>query len=372
MKSMIKNIIICALTISAGFSEPVAIKGMAEVDLKDASGKVIPEKEAVRLAAEIAQLQAVENAIRGASDAIRQQYAERVGDSEERKTTVMNMVVDKTIQTEPRTNQSRPRMRVFLTGKIDMTALRDQLNSWPKIAQQVDYSDIQMALFYVVTKTEDTIKGGTEYVDSSESSTSRNESGSENLSENGVEVSEKVVETERTRVGLKAVESTDKVVTKIDVELTGLWATGLITQFNDKGFGEVSKGSDFEFNEKYTKDIAVSGKVSVGTMRTLVPEMREVAGMEEGGLIVIGSLNILSPTKDSVTGLWSSEAVMSAEVRKMPKEGRKIATVVTGLKPISKKSLGKTQDSARKSVLSLMAPAAADEIISSLKNKGIL
>ena len=369
---MIKNIIIYALAVSAGFSEPLAIQGMAEVDLKDASGKAIPEKEAVRLATEIAQSQAVENAISKTSDAIRQQYAERVGDSEERKKTVMNMVVDKTIQTEPRTNLSTPRMRVYLRGKIDMTALGDQLNSWPKIAQQVDYSDVQMALFYVVTKTEDTIKGGTDYVDSSESSTSRNESGSENLSENGVEVSEKVVETERTRVGLKAVESTDKVVTKVDVELTGLWATGLGTQFSDKGFLSLYSAENFEFNEKYSEDIAVSGKVSLATMRTLVPEMREVAEMEEGGLIVIGSLNILAPTKDSITGLWSSEAVMSAQVYKMPKGGGKIAPLVTGLKPVSRKSLGKTQDSARKSVLSLMAPAAADEIISSLKNKGIL
>ncbi|MDB4374073.1 hypothetical protein N9115_01650 [bacterium] len=370
MKSMIKNIIICVLTISAGFSEPVAIKGMAEVDLKDASGKAIPEKEAVRLAAEIAQLQAVENAIRGASDAIRQQYKERVGDSEERKKTVMNMVVDKTIQTEPRTDQSRPRMRVFLTGKIDMTALRDQLNSWPKIAQQVDYSDVEMALFYVVTRTTKTIKGGTGFEVSSKSTGSTKESGSENLSENGVEVSEKVVESDRLQVLENVVETEGETITEVDIKNGDLWATGLATQFADKGFESVYEGGEFLFSEKYTKDISASGKVSFATRKTLVPEMSE--NMGEGGLIVIGRLDFLQSTKDSVSGLWSSEAVMSGKVYKLPKEGKKIAPLVTGLKPISKKSLGKTKDSAQKSVLSLMAPAAADEIISSLKNKGIL
>lgn len=367
---MIKNIIICALTVSAGFSEPVAIKGMAEVDLKDASGKVIPEKEAVRLATEIAQYQAVENAISRASDAIRQQYAERVGDSEERKKMVMNMVVDKTIQTEPRTNQSRPRMRVFLTGKIDMTALRDQLNSWPKIAQQVDYSDVEMALFYVVTRTTKTIKGGTGFDVSSKSTGSTKESGSENLSENGVEVSEKVVESDRLQVLESVVETEGETITEVDIKNGDLWATGLATQFADKGFESVYLGGDFLFSEKYTEDISASGKVSFATRKTLVPEMSEAMG--EGGLIVIGRLDFLQTTKDSASGLWSSEAVMSGKVYKLPKEGKKIAPLVTGLKPISKKSLGKTKDGAQKSVLSLMAPAAADEIISSLKNKGIL
>ena len=156
MKNIISIVFVNFIILASGLSELVSIQGMAEVDLKQSGGKAIPEKEAVRLATEIAQLQAVENAIGRVSSDVRQQYAERVGDSEERKKIVMNMVVDKTIQTEPRTNLSTPRMRVYLRGKMDMAALRDQLNRWTKMVQQVDYSKVQMALFYTVRRIAET------------------------------------------------------------------------------------------------------------------------------------------------------------------------------------------------------------------------
>ncbi|MCH1509095.1 MAG: hypothetical protein L7T84_07830 [Akkermansiaceae bacterium] len=368
MKSMIKNIIIYAIAVSAGFAEPLAIQGMAEVDLKDASGKAIPEKEAVRLATEIAQFQAVENAISRASSTIRQQYAERVGDSEERKRTVMNMVVDKTIQTEPRTNLSTPRMRVYLRGKIDMTALRDQLNSWPKMVQQVDYSEVQLALFYTVRKIAETVRLESGRESSDSSAVSAKESGSESITENGVEVSESVTENVSKTELRKSINRADELIWEHDVDQQDNFGSSLTEQFTEKGFESIMGGEFFEVQEVLNEEVGSKGRATAKTLKKVIQDVKDEGEFTEGGLVVIGNLDFKEPVKDSVSGLWSVEATMKGKIYKIGKGA--IPRTVGALEVITKKSLGETQESAKTSVLSAMAPLAADEIISKLKNKG--
>ena len=368
MKNIINIVCVNFIILASGLSELVSTQGMAEVDLKDASGKAIPEKEAVRLATEIAQSQAVENAISKTSDAIRQQYAERVGDSEERKKTVMNMVVDKTIQTEPRTNLSTPRMRVYLRGKIDMAALRDQLNSWTKMVQQVDYSKVQMALFYTVRRIAETRRLASGEESSDSSAVSAKESGSESITENGVEVSESVAEN-ATKTRLKtSINRADENIWEQDADQQENWGVGLQEQFIEKGFESIIGGEFFDVQEVLNKEVGSKGRATATTLKKVIQDVKDEADFTDGGLVIIGNLDFKEPVKDSLSGLWSVEATMKGKIYKVGKGI--IPRTVGALEVITKKSLGETQESAKTSVLSAMAPLAADEIISKLKNKG--
>jgi hypothetical protein len=106
------------------------------------------------------------------------------------------------------------------------------------------------------------------------------------------------------------------------------------------------------------------------TIAQLLSEV-EVENIEGGiELIVIGSLDFSIPTKDPISGMNMVEATMSGKV--MMLMGSSIPRTVAALEPKSFKAIGDTQEVAKKRVLEAMAPLTADEIISKLKNNGIL
>jgi hypothetical protein len=158
-------------------------------------------------------------------------------------------------------------------------------------------------------------------------------------------------------------------VYKSDDQLKANWGENLLDQFNDKGFEETVDGSFFDVSEKLDDDINNRGKISAKTLRTLVPEVREAdLGVE---LLILGRLDFSKPTRDAVSGMWAAQATMTGKIYSVPLKGV-FPKTVAALGSIQRKALGKTQEDAKKSVLAIIAPLGADEIISKLKNKGRL
>lgn len=365
------SLLILSLTISAAYSQTVQVQAIGEVEMKDANGKVSSAKQAIESATLMAQLKGVEAVISRSSDTIRQQYAETVGDLEERKKVLRQLVTDKTIQTEPRTKLATPRMRVYLRGKLDMTALKDQLNSWSKTVSKVDYSETTMVLFFTVRKTTETRADEGGVVIEREKSGNTEESGSEEITESGVKVTERSNERDSLKRSVSSVKKADVNIYQIDNNFNNAWEKDLLDRFTAKGFEDVWKGSQFSVAASIAQDLVTTGGMGPETSKRIITELRDEEEYEAGTFFIIGSLDFTNPTRDSVSGMWSVDAKMTGEVNEIPSKRTRYKSIAA-LGTIVRTGLGKTQQIAKQNALNTVASLGVDEIIAKLKIKGKL
>jgi hypothetical protein len=342
----------------------IDIKGVGDAKTVDAQGKALPEGEPAKKAIINAAVFAIDTALQGQGDNIRQQFQERVFGDATRVEEVRKMISNAKVETNPDTVQRM--VRATISGKLDLTELKDYMNRKDKLQSAVKRTDLEMAVFFTVRRSTQVARGVAVVTGAIKDSTN-SEKAKEEAEEAGLTVEEAVNHKETNTDSTDIVEKADKISWEADAQLKEPFGAGLIGQFTDKGFENVVDGSFFEVSDEMDKDISSRGQPSPKTLKQLVNEVRAEGSME---LIVIGSLDFSIPTKDPVSGMNMVEATMSGKVMKA--SGGGIPRTVAALEPKSFKAVGDTQEVAKKRVLEAMAPLTADEIISKLKNNGTL
>ena len=342
----------------------IDIKGVGDAKTVDAQGKALPEGEPAKKAIINAAVFAIDTALQGQSDNIRQQFQERIVGDTTRVEEVRKMISNAKVETNPDTVQRM--VRATISGKLDLTELKDYMNKKEKLQSAVKRTDLEMAVFFTVRRSTQVARGAAVVSEANTDSTN-SETAKEEAEEASLTVEEAVNRKETNTASTDIVEKADKISWEADAQLKEPFGSGLIGQFTDKGFENVVDGSFFEVSDEMDKDITSRGQPSPKTLKQLVNEVRAEGSME---LIVIGSLDFSIPTKDPVSGMNMVEATMSGKVMKASGSG--IPRMVAALEPKSFKAVGDTQEVAKKRVLEAMAPLTADEIISKLKNNGTL
>ena len=337
-------------------AQVIDVKGIGEVDAKDGDGKEIPLKQTIQAATHMACLKAVEEAISHEPAALRQQFGERVGDDEARKKTVAGLVTDRFIETMPRPKLSTPRMRVYLRGKLDMAALRDQLNLWPKIEEKALQADVVAAVFFTVRRTV-AVRNG----DAEERRENNKEKGKEKLDENGIETEEDIRERKERRIE----KIFEEAKLEADPEFKAQWGTGLLGQFTEKGFKDMVDGALFDVSDALDADVTKRGSPAAKTLMKMMAEVRELD--DSMTMVILGTLDFSQPTVDPVSGLWSVQGTASGKIWKVPSRG--LPRTIAALSPVRHKALARSQQDAKGKALAEIAPLVADEIISKLVNK---
>ena len=362
------RIVALLATCLIGFASSVTaqiidIKGVGDAKTVDAQGKALPDGEPAKKAIINAAVFAIDTALQGQSDNIRQQFQERIVGDATRGEEVRKMISNAKVETNPDTVQRM--VRATISGKLDLTKLKDYMNKKDKLQSAVKRTELEMAVFFTVRRSTQVARGAAVVSEANTDSTN-SETAKEEAEEASLTVEEAVNRKETNTDSMDIVEKADRISWEADAQLKEPFGSGLMGQFTDKGFENVVDGSFFEVSDEMDKDITSRGQPSAKTLKQLVNEVR-TEGVE---LIVIGSLDFSIPTKDPVSGMNMVEATMSGKVMKA--SGGGIPRTVAALEPKSFKANGDTQEVAKKRVLEAMAPLTADEIISKLKNNGTL
>ena len=346
-------------------AQMLEIRGIGDAKVVDAAGKPLPPGEGAKQAVRAAAINSIDQLLEAQSSNIRQQFNERVKGSVEREEEVKGMINDLKVVVDPIPEQKIVRVRIV--GSLDLNTLKDKMNQWPKISAQVVTSSKQAVVFFTARRTTATEKAGIKVKTENANDKTSSQSGKEALEENAVETTEKVSTTDTTVVGITNVEMNDKVLWESDTQLKGDFGTGLMGQFTDKGFADVTDGSMFTTSEELDADITKKGAPSALTWKKVIKEVKETDSNIE--MIVIGNIDFSAPTEDPVTGMWKVATSMSGKVYQL---GTGMPKLVTALGSKTFNGLATSQEEAKKRALEAMAPLAADEMISKLKNKDIL
>ena len=346
-------------------AQMLEIRGIGDAKVVDATGKPLPDGVAANQAVREAAINSIDQLLQNQSSSIRQQFNERVKGSVEREEEVKGMINDLNVVVDPIPEQKIVRVRIV--GALDLNTLKDKMNQWPKISAQVVTSSKQAVIFFTARRTTATEKAGIKVKTENANDKTISQSATEELEESGVQTNEGVSTTDTTVAGITNVEMTDKVLWESDTQLKGDFGTGLMGQFTDKGFTDVNDGSMFITSEDLDADITKKGAPSALTWKKVIKEVKETDSNIE--MIVIGNIDFSAPTEDPVTGMWKVATSMSGKVYQL---GTGMPKLVAALGSKTLNGLATSQEEAKKRALEAMAPLAADEIISKLKNKDIL
>lgn len=362
--SILFSLTISVLAQTQNVSGILHLRGMGDSILpKSKTANAQSEKNAIRAAA----VNAIDRAIELQSDALRQQYSDRVKGFPEREDQVRKLIYDIQVKTErsPKEGLTHATVR----GKMDTSKLRDLLNSLsPKSNSAANgRSDLGVAVFFTVRRTS-SASNQSKVVSKSTSGDNLETSGTENITEHGIEINESNKETSTASRTTTNIKEADKLTYEFDGQMKDAFGTGLLTKLAAKGFESIEDGSDYDSSEAIDKDITLRGSPSKTTRRTLVKELQEDPEIK---LYIIGTLDFSLPRKDPITGLYVVNTTMSGKVYKI-RPGKKTGRFVAGLGPKSFKGKGLTQEEAKKDILEAMAPLAADEIVAALKNNNVI
>lgn len=373
MKNVLFLFLFTLLSITYGSSQTSDVSGILNLKgLGDApllKGLVnIPasEKQAVSNAC----INAIDRAVQLQSDALRQQYAERVKGQPEREKQVRKLIYDIVVRTDrsPKEGLTHASVR----GKLDISELRDLLNSLRadnpnKVNAGDQRSDLGVAVFFTVRRSLSKLNT-TEITSKNSSNDQIKTSGNESITDSGIETNESKDEASSVTQITTNAESADSIIYVFDSQMKDAFGTGLMTKLAAKGFESLEDGSDYDASEAIDQDITSRGSPSKKTKRDLVAELKEDPDIE---LYIIGTLDFSIPSKDPITGLVVVNTTMSGKIYKI-RPGKKTGKFVAGLGPRSFKGKGRSQEDAKKDILEAMAPLAADEIITALKNNNVI
>lgn len=341
----------------------IEVRGMGDAKTVDPSGKPIAVGEAAKKAVRNAAVNAIDKALQHQSDNIRQQFAERIVGDDDREEQVRKIISDVKVETTPVSQQKM--VHATISGKFDLNELKDLLNRSDILQAVVERSSQQIAVFFTVRRSTQVSRGGGVRRDIHEDKTN-NESATEMAEEGALKIKESSNENSSRTISELDIELADNTSWESDSQSKDLFGTGLMGQLTDKGFAGVVDGSFFESSLSLDEDITNVGYPLPATLKQVVEEVRKEQNIE---LIVVCSLDFSIPTRDPVSGQWAIETTMSGKV--IRSSGSGIPQAPAALEPRNLKGIGPTQEVAKKRAIEALAPLAADEIISKLKNNNV-
>lgn len=370
------NILIATLVINIlNGAEPIFIQGKGVASYNNLFGK--PDQKFIDESKAKAIFDAINRSLEQQPEALRSQFKSAAAGM-----TVQDYISKAIIlETDSKWNTVTSEREVTsqYQGKLDLTALRDFLNSIPQSAlqNQPKLSNALVAVFFTVRQTAEKTsfdaEKRTENTATASSAKNNESQGDVSDSDTGVSKTEtSVVQTkiqEKTLSSGSTTEKADKVQYSLDEMSKELFGDGLKSRFASKGINEIFDGAMFESAEQLDTVYGAGESIKSQTWKAVT----ENISSEEPSIqyLIVGTLDFSFPTKDQISGMPIYSGTVSGKVYKMREPG-KMPTVVGGLPPLEAKISAPTQQDAKKRVVAKLSELAADEIISYLKQKGTL
>ena len=340
--------------------EIIEIRGIGEADVSNTKKATDLELETAR---DNAVIQAISKALANQSDNLRQQFAERARPNME---AVRKMLFDARYGSADILAEER-KVRISLVASFDLNKLKDGLNAWSKSTSQVNRSDTEVVIFFTARATTSTEAFDATLKSGREDGVKEDTLGTRAQVEGGVTGTDAKITTSRTEIKSSTVQQADKLTYELDPSSGDSFGTGLMGQFTDKGFEQMIPGSLFEEVSKAFDEVkAGGGKPSLKHWGALKEELE---GEEAIRYVITGFLDYSQPRQDSISGMWRVDASVSGEIYDISK---RIPRLVAALEQKTESAVAPSQEAAKKRAVEAMAPLAADEIISKLKNNNVI
>ena len=368
-------IAVCVLLTNSLFAAaPISISGQGTASYTNLFGK--PDKSVENQAKANAVVDAINRSLENQPEALRQQF----------KSAGSNIPLDdyfsKKLVTETSSKTIEDKENKILTflfqGNLDLTALRDVLNAVPKdqIKNTVNLSDALVAVFFTVRETAETTVHDVNVkkeVNVSTAKASNSESqGDVSASDTGISKSETSLKQNKNSAKISesgsSTTKSDDVTYRLDKMSKDLFGDGLRARFNSKGINKIYDGSFFDSAEDIDEAYGAGNSIKSKVWKKVVANINEEQPSVK--YLIVGTLDFSMPTTSPVTNMPLYSGTVSAKVYEL--QGSGIPLSVGGLPPLEAKIAASTQQDARKRVVAKLSELAADEIISTLRNKGIL
>jgi hypothetical protein len=350
-------------------ADPVRISGRGDANYTNPIGK--PGKEVEAAARKEAIYNAVDRALEGQSDALREQF-KKFG-----KTMTAEEYEAKGIVTESRKATAIPdpkarKVTVLFEGTLDIQALRDKMNATSSTegGTDVKLSKVAAMVFFTVRETTenfihgDKIVTGAKRLDTVEAEKNVAVSGSdESLSAKGNAA--RLRET-KTSVEVGVAKRTDKQKFALDGPSRDAFGAGLKEIFTAKGFKKIKDGTMLEVSKEVDEAYGSGEGLPAAVKKKMVKEV--VENMPKVRYMVVGTVDFSMPTLDKVTGQHQYVGRITGDVWEMDEDGG-LPDVVAALAPTQVTMSADTQQDAKARVIRKISQEAANDIITKLRNK---
>jgi len=357
-----------ASTISL-LADTARISGRGEAPYTNPIGK--PGKEVEAAARKEAIYNAVDRALEGQSDALREQF-KKFG-----KTLTAEEYEAKGIVTESRKATAIPdpkarKVTVLFEGTLDIQALRDKMNatSATEGGTDVKLSKVAAMVLFTVRETtenfvfDDKLVKATKRLDTVE--------GDKNLvvseSDNSVAAQGSASRLRETKISVESgvAKRTDKQKFALDIPSKRGFSSGMKAVFTAKGLKKVKDGAFLECSAAIDEAFGSTGELPPKVLRQAAKEAKEDSPNLK--YLIIGTVDFSIPTVDKVNGQHLYTGRVTGDVYEYD-EGGGNPDPVAALEPVQVKIGADTQQDAKNRVIQKLSDETANLIITKLRNK---
>jgi hypothetical protein len=374
---ILKITILCIIAVAANTTyaaAPIHISGQGAAPYTNLFGK--PDKAVEDQAKAKAINDAINRALENQQENLRQHF-KSAGDSLTLQDYFSKKIVTELNCVLVNDNKEEKTLTYRFEGNLDLSSLRDALNSIPQssLANQPIRSDAKAVVFFTVRDSkgievfDDEVKFDNAVANSS--AANKESEGNVNESDNGVAQSETTVRKEKVNSKGSFKSSTKKRTADIEYEIDNmskdLFGDGLKTRFLTKGIKRITDGAMLK-SSKALDDVYGSGKSpDFEVFEAIAQNIKEKKPSIQ--YVIIGTVDFSYPTEDPVTGMPTYNGTVSGKVYEIADTDLE---QIGGLAPIESKLSAPTEQDAKKRVVAKLAELTADEVISQLKQIGIL
>ncbi len=359
LKSLIKCGALLLITSLASAAD-LPVLGKASVEYN-------PKINATRqTAAEQAQQEAIRNGLdammSSQPSAIRQLY-------EERKPNIYKQLIDlaRDIENKCKDNKATHSMEVTVSGIIDEDAMKDTLMNQGAVKKTVSLDDTQVAVFFTARNVVSVEQHGVEVKSTSNSSATSETSVAETAADSSLSAAEARAEKKSSVSSTSKIQKSDTFAYELDGPSREEFGAALSGRMLDKGFENIIDGAMFDVAAVLDDAFGKGDVVPASVWRQVVKAIKE----EDPSItyMIVGTLDLGAPRKDSMTGMWVVEATMTGKVYQLT---ARLPRMVATLQPLSIKGKAPDQLQAKKRALSSLTPVAVDEMLAKMKAKNII
>lgn len=345
------------------------ISGRGEAPYTNPIGK--PGKEVEAAARKEAIYNAVDRALEGQSDALREQF-KKFG-----KTLTAEEYEAKGIVTESRkavaiADPKARKVTVLFEGTLDLQALRDKMNatSATEGGTDVKLSKVAAMVFFTVRETtenfvfDDKLVKATKRLDTVEGDKSLAVS----EGDNSVSAQGSASRLRETKISVESgkAKRTDKQKFALDIPSKRGFSSGMKAVFTAKGFRKVKDGAFLDSSAAIDEAYGAIGDLPAKVLRQAAKEAKEDSPNLK--YLVIGTVDFSIPTFDKVSGQHAYTARISGDVYEYDDGGGNPESFAA-LEPIQRMEKADTQQDAKNRVLRGLSADTANDIITKLRNK---
>jgi hypothetical protein len=355
--------------LNAFAAAPIPIKGQGTATNTAIIGGA--SRDVKWMARQDAARNAIESELSKGSEALRQQFRQ-LGDNFNVEDFEKKRILKERLKTVFEEDKRDKTVTAFFSGSLDVSALRDELNTMASTrvattdgAAPMALSKDKVAVFFTARKYAGADKFDDVVTKTVKAQTNKEAEASQKATDDGVATSETTLRQAKTVLGGGTTEREAKEVYELDGPMREHLAAGLLDRASSKGFNRIVDGATLESSADLDAAYGAGNVVPAKIYKKIANEVKERSAKIKN--IVIGTLDFSAPGKDEVTGQVKILASLSGKVFGFDEDGE--LEIVVSLKPISKYGMAGSKENARKACVDLLSEEAMDEIITKLNNK---